>query len=563
MQLPGFVHLHVHTAYSLLEGALPVGKLLDLAAADGQPALGISDTSNLFGALEFSEKAAKKGIQPIIGAQVEIDFANKEETPDQRHSDTGRVVLIALDEAGFLEMSRLVSRAYLEGEPGHVALKQDWLEAAEMTGLVCLSGGPEGAIDTLIGEGRQPHAEQRLDVLERLFGDRLYIELQRHGLAREARVEPVLVELAYERGIPLVATNEPYFPKSDDFESHDALLAIASGSVLAQTERRKLSDQHYFKSREEMCALFADLPEALENSVEIARRVSFRPLTRGPILPSFAPEAADNPDKAVALEAEELARQAREGLRFRIEAFGTAPEFSARDYDARLERELEIIENMKYPGYFLIVADFIKWAKEHDIPVGPGRGSGAGSLVAYALTITDIDPLRYNLLFERFLNPERISMPDFDVDFCQDGREDVIRYVQEKYGHDQVAQIITFGSLQARAALRDVGRVLQMPYGQVDRICKLVPANPANPVSIGQALEDVPQLRALRDDDETVGQLIDIAQHVEGLFRHASTHAAGIVIGDRPLQELVPLYRDPRSDMPVTQYSLKWVEPAG
>ncbi|MCB9993858.1 MAG: DNA polymerase III subunit alpha [Hyphomicrobiaceae bacterium] len=563
MASPGFVHLHVHTAYSLLEGALPVGRLLDLAAADGQPALGIADTSDLFGALEFSEKAAKKGIQPIVGVQMQVDFATGDEAPDERHADSGRIVLIALNESGFLQMSRLVSRAYLESEPGHVAVAEEWLEAADLTGMVCLTGGPEGAIDTLIGDGRQPHAEQRLNVLMRLFGDRLYVELQRHGLAREARVEPVLIDLAYDRGLPLVATNEPFFPTIDDYEAHDALLAIAAGSVLAQTERRKLSDQHYFKSRDEMMALFADLPEALDNTVEIARRVAFRPLTRGPILPSFAPEAAGDPERAVALEASELARQAREGLKVRIDAFGTAPDFSVGDYEARLERELEIIENMKYPGYFLIVADFIKWAKDHDIPVGPGRGSGAGSLVAYALTITDIDPLRYNLLFERFLNPDRISMPDFDIDFCQDGREDVIRYVQGKYGHDQVAQIITFGSLQARAALRDVGRVLQMPYGQVDRICKLVPANPANPVTIAKALDDVPQLRALRDDDETVGQLIDISQHIEGLYRHASTHAAGIVIGDRPLQDLVPLYRDPRSDMPVTQYSLKWVEPAG
>lgn len=559
----GFVHLHVHTAYSLLEGALPLGKLLALAEKDAQPALGIADSSNLFGALEFSEKATGKGIQPIIGCQLDVDFDTQDEQHEQNHSNTGSIVLIVLDESGFATLSELVSRAYLKNEPGHVALRQEWLEELDLSGLVCLTGGPDGVVDKLIFEGSLPVAEERLDVLQACFEDRLFVEIQRHGLAHEDKVEPTLVELAYARNLPLVATNEPYFPTKDDYEAHDALLAIAAGSVLAQTERHKLSDQHYFKSREEMCELFADLPEALENTIQIAKMVSFRPKTRGPILPSFSPEAIANPENAVELEADELARQAREGLDKRLDTSGIAPDRSEQEYRDRLELELDIIQGMKFPGYFLIVSDFIKWAKEHDIPVGPGRGSGAGSLVAFALTITDIDPIRYDLLFERFLNPERVSMPDFDVDFCQDGREDVIRYVQKKYGSEQVAQIITFGSLQARAALRDVGRVLQMPYGQVDRICKLVPSNPANPLSIGQALDEVPELKALKSDDETVGQLIDIAQNLEGLYRHASTHAAGIVIGDRPLQNLVPLYQDPRSDMQVSQYSLKWVEPAG
>jgi len=564
MSGPGFVHLHVHTSYSLLEGALPLGKLLDLAVRDEQPALGIADTANLFGALEFSEKAAGKGVQPIIGCEIRILFREEgEQAHDSRRHGKASVVLIALDEPGFRTLSHLVSRAYLEGEPGSPAIDLTWLEASDLSGLVCLSGGPEGAIDPLIASGLEAHAHTRLDTLHRLFDDRFYVELQRHGRPDEARVEPHLIEYAYENGVPLVATNEPYFPAAADHEAHDALIAIAEGSVLAQTERRKLSDQHYFRSRAEMLELFADLPEALENSVEIARRVNFRPQTRGPILPYFAVEEGTDPETAVQQEGDELARQAHEGLRARMAAMDLAEGFTEQDYVERLEHELKVIRDMKFPGYFLIVADFIKWSKERGIPVGPGRGSGAGSLVAHSLTITDLDPLKYALLFERFLNPERVSMPDFDIDFCQERREEVIQYVQEKYGAPQVAQIITFGTLQARAALRDVGRVLQMPYGQVDRICKLVPANPANPVSIGQALEDVPQLRAMRDEDETVAQLIDIAQAIEGLYRHASTHAAGIVIGDRELHELVPLYRDPRSDMQVTQYSLKWVEPAG
>ncbi|RUT32719.1 DNA polymerase III subunit alpha [Arsenicitalea aurantiaca] len=563
---PGFVHLHVHSAYSLLEGALPIAKLLDLAKADAQPALGISDSANLFGALEFSEKAAGKGIQPLVGCELPIDFGG--DVQQQRGHERGpftksTIVLMAMSEEGFGNLSRLVSKAYLEGENGRVAANANWLERDALQGLICLSGGPEGAIDPFLANGHDAHALGRLDLLRDLFGDRFYIELQRHGRPQEALNEAQLIDYAYRRGVPLVATNEPFFPKADDFEAHDALLAIAGGTVLAQTERRKLTDQHYFKSREEMVALFADLPEATGNSVEIAQRIVYRPQTRKPILPKFAAAPDLSEDEAVAAEARALADMARNGLERRMVDFGIAEGRNEQDYRERLEFELGIIERMKYPGYFLIVADFIQWAKSKDIPVGPGRGSGAGSLVAYATTITDLDPLRYNLLFERFLNPDRVSMPDFDIDFCQDRREEVIRYVQNKYGAEQVAQIITFGTLQARAVLRDVGRVLQMPYGQVDRICKLVPANPADPWTLERALAEVPQLRMMSEEDETVAELLAIGRKLEGLYRHASTHAAGIVIGDRPLQELAPLYRDPRSDMPVSQYNMKWSESAG
>jgi DNA polymerase-3 subunit alpha len=567
MRGPGFIHLHVHSAFSLLEGAVQLETILKLAAEDQQPALGLADTNNLFGALEFSEKATKKGIQPLVGVELAVDFAATEERLNERgHTAwTGKssIVLMAQSEEGFSNLSRLVSRAYLEGEDGLARARLDWMERDSLTGLICLSGGPEGAIDMAFANGQDANAIRRLDRLADLFGDRFYIELQRHGRPMEAGVEPRLVDYAYRKGIPLVATNEPFFKTAKEYEAHDALLAIAGGSVLAQTERRKLNDQYYFKTRAEMIELFSDLPEALDSTIEIARRVAFRPRTRGPILPKFAAGSHATEDEVVAAEAAELRRIAVEGLDKRLATTGIAPGKTEAEYRERLDFELSIIEKMKFPGYFLIVADFIQWSKAHDIPVGPGRGSGAGSLVAYATTITDLDPLRYNLLFERFLNPERVSMPDFDIDFCQDRREEVIDYVQDKYGASQVAQIITFGTLQARAVLRDVGRVLQMPYGQVDRICKLVPANPADPWSIERTMNEVPQFRQMAEEDETVGQLVEIAKALEGLFRHASTHAAGIVIGDRPLQELLPLYRDPRSDMPVTQYNLKWVEPAG
>jgi DNA polymerase-3 subunit alpha len=562
---PGFIHLHVHSAYSLLEGALPLGKLLELAKADKQPAIGIADTNNLFGALEFSEKAAGKGVQPLLGTELALDFEDTEPgRPNERTNfGKGGVVLIAGSEEGFANLSRLVSRAYLEGESGRAAARLSWLDPVALAGIMCLSGGPEGAIDPWLANGLDTHAYTRLDRLRELFGDRFYVELQRHGRPQEALNEAQLVDYAYRRGVPLVATNEPFFAAKDDFEAHDALLAIAAGTVLAQTERRKLTAEHWFKPRDAMQELFKDIPEALDSTVEIARRVSYRPRTRGPILPRFAALPGQSPEEGMAAEAERLRVEARAGLEKRLATVGMAEGYSRADYDERLEFELSVIIKMKYPGYFLIVADFIQWAKARDIPVGPGRGSGAGSLVAYSLTITDLDPLRYDLLFERFLNPDRVSMPDFDIDFCQDRRGEVIDYVQQKYGAGQVAQIITFGTLQARAVVRDVGRVLQMPYGQVDRISKLIPANPANPVTLAQALEIEPQLKLMQAADENVAELIAIAQKLEGLYRHASTHAAGIVIGERPLTELVPMYRDPRSEMPVTQYSLKWVEPAG
>jgi len=559
---PGFVHLHVHSSYSLLEGALPIARLAELAKADRQPALALTDTDNMFGALEFSEKVAGSGIQPIIGCALAVDFADQEAGPRAfggLPAARPRIVVLAAREGGYRSLARLNSRAFLEtpaNEPPHIKLA--WLEQ-EADGLIALSGGPGGPLDQAIVAGQAHLAAARCAALSRLFGDRLYIELQRHGLSAERTAEAALIELAYAHNIPLVATNEPFFASEEDYEAHDALICIAEGRVLAETERRQLTPEHRFKTRAEMMKLFADLPEALASTVEIARRCAFRPRLRAPILPRFSAAA----DSAAVDESAELRRQAAAGLDERLAAHGVAPGRTIEEYRDRLAYELGVISSMQYPGYFLIVADFIKWAKAQNIPVGPGRGSGAGSLVAYALTITDLDPIRFGLLFERFLNPERVSMPDFDIDFCQDRRDEVIRYVQEKYGREQVAQIITFGTLQARGVLRDVGRVLEMPYGQVDKLCKLVPQNALNPVKLPRAIEDEPRLQAARDSDPVVKRAFDIAQRLEGLHRHASTHAAGIVIGDRPLNELLPLYRDPKSNMPVTQFNMKWVEPAG
>lgn len=559
MSGPDFVHVHVHSSYSLLEGALTIARLCELAKADKQPALALTDTDNMFGTLEFSEKMAGAGIQPIVGCALGIDFGDADQGVRAVNAvhDRPRVVMLAASDAGYRSLMRLNSRAFLETPPNEKPhLKLDWL-VGNADGIIALTGGPGGPLDRAIFAGQSHLAASRLEALLRLFGDRLYIELQRHGPDRPA--EPLLVELAYDKGVPLVAANEPYFATAQDYEAHDALICIAEGRFLAEGDRRQLTSEHRFKSRAEMVKLFADLPEALSSTVEIAQRCSFRPQTRRPILPRFSVGA----DGADVDEASELRKRAYAGLARRIATHGLALGHSEEQYKERLAFELDVIERMKYPGYFLIVADFIQWAKAQGIPVGPGRGSGAGSLVAYSLTITDLDPIRFGLLFERFLNPERVSMPDFDVDFCQERRDEVIRYVQERYGRDQVAQIITFGTLQARGVLRDVGRVLQMSYGHVDKLCKLVPQNPANPVTLARAIDDEPRLQAEAERDPVVKRAFEIAKKLEGLTRHASTHAAGIVIGDRPLSELVPLYRDPKSDMPVTQFNMKWVEQAG
>ena len=548
-----FIHLRVHSEYSLLEGAIPVKKLPGIAAGMDMPAVAVTDKNNMFCALEFSEGASKVGVQPIVGCQIDLTYTKAD--PGKRSEAPAPVVLLAQNEAGYMNLMKLNSCVYLDqgNEVPQVSL-DDLLKYN--AGLICLTGGPDGPVGRLLRHGQRPKAEALMDQLLSIYGDRLYVELQRHpgddGHPEAERLsEQGHVEMAYAKKIPLVATNDVYFPKTSLYEAHDALICIAEGAYVDQQEpRRRLTPQHYFKSPQEMVTLFADLPEAIENTVEIARRCAFKVYKRDPILPKFADD-----------EVAELRHQAEQGLKDRLAIIPHAT--SVEKYEERLEFELGIIEGMGFPGYFLIVADFIKWAKDEHIPVGPGRGSGAGSLVAYALLITDLDPLRYSLLFERFLNPERVSMPDFDIDFCMDRREEVIRYVQEKYGRDKVGQIITFGALLSKAAVRDVGRVLQMPYGQVDRLSKMIPVEGVKPVSIEKALADEPRLREEAKNEEVVDRLLTYAQQVEGLLRNASTHAAGVVIGDRPLDELVPLYQDPRSDMPATQFNMKWVEQAG
>ena len=549
----GFVHLRVRSAYSLLEGAIKADKVSGLAKAAEMPAVALTDRANLYGALEFSVTSKDAGVQPIIGCALPVTGIGGGQT--ERWAKIPTIVLLAQSEQGYLNLSELSSLCYLEAD-GSEDVSVPWSKvAARAEGLILLSGGVDGPIDPLLAAGKVPEGQAALAEMARVFGDRFYVELQRHGLPAQAAAEGELVAFAYDNDIPLVATNDVYFAKQSMYEAHEALLCIADGAFIMQDERRRVTPEHWFKPAADMRALFADLPEACDNTLDIARRCAFMVKKRDPILPRFDTGAGRS-------EADELAHQAREGLKARI-ARGQASAMPVEDYEARLEREIGIITQMGFPGYFLIVSDFIKWAKDHDIPVGPGRGSGAGSLVAYALTITDLDPLRYGLLFERFLNPERVSMPDFDIDFCQERREEVISYVQQHYGRDRVAQIITFGTLQARAVLRDVGRVLQLPLGLVDRLAKMVPANPANPVTLAKAIEIEPRLRQAKNEDEAVNQLLETALQLEGLYRNASTHAAGVVIGDRPLTELTPLYRDPRSELPATQFNMKWVESAG
>ncbi len=554
MSGPRFIHLRTHTEYSLLEGAVPVKKLVKLCAAQGMPAVAVTDTNNLFAALEFSVTASGAGVQPIIGCQVAVDYDPAQ--PGERPRPPAPVVLLAQSEQGYMNLMKLNSCLYLDAGGQLPAVTVDEL-AQYSAGLICLTGGPDGPVGRQLQAGQTAKAQALMERLAGIYPNRLYVELQRHPgeggqtTNGERATEQSFVEMAYAMDLPLVATNDVYFPKPEMYEAHDALICIAEGAYVDQQEpRRRLTPQHYFKTAEEMIALFADLPEAIENTVEIARRCAFKAYKRDPILPKFADD-----------EVEELRRQAKEGLAARLAVIPHAA--PVEEYEKRLEFELGIIEGMGFPGYFLIVADFIKWAKDHEIPVGPGRGSGAGSLVAYALTITDLDPLRYSLLFERFLNPERVSMPDFDIDFCMDRREEVINYVQQRYGREKVGQIITFGALLSKAAVRDVGRVLQMPYGQVDRLSKMIPVEGVKPVSIEKALADEPRLREAAKAEEVVDRLLTYGQQIEGLLRNASTHAAGVVIGDRPLDELVPLYQDPRSDMPATQFNMKWVEAAG
>ena len=532
-----YIPLRATSQYSLLEGAMKIENIANKAVNYNIPAVGLTDRNNLFGALEFSEKMIESGIQPIIGCNLSFSYKNID----------GSLVLLAKNEEGYKNLIRLSSELYLSNNNEKLSL--NYLSKFN-EGLILLSGGYGGLVNNFLKHGRKKDAVETIKNLNSLFKSRFYLEIQRMG---KDDFENDILHLANDNKLPVVASNSIFFESKDKFISHDALLAIKNSTVINNLNREKLTSEFYFKSPDEMVDLFSDMPQALQNTIEIAHRTCFKVSRSEPRLPRFGGLNLDG-------EAHELINQAKTGLESRILENKIS---DAQEYWDRLNNELDIIISMNFPGYFLIVADFIKWSKSKNIPVGPGRGSGAGSVVAWALTITDLDPIRFNLIFERFLNPERISLPDFDIDFCQDRREEVIDYVQNKYGKDSVAQIITFGSLQSRAVLRDVGRVLGLPYGQVDRICKLIPNNPANPTSLNQAIEGDIRIREERDNDEDIASMLNIGLELEGLLRNASTHAAGLVIGDVPLQNLVPLYRDPKSEMPVTQFNMKWAEASG
>ena len=548
----GFVPLRVFSSYTMLEGAIEPKAIAKRARELGFPAVAVSDRNGLYAAMSFSDACKKSGVQPIVGTLLAV---KRPELAEGAPVAIDWLALYAQDETGYLNLCHLVSAAHLDRpieEEAHVTL--DMLEG-RTDGLLCLTAGAEGALARLYAEGQDSAAEAYARQIEALFPDRLYVEIVRRLNEVEGKAEAKLLDYAYARDLPLVATNPCCFAEDSFHEAHDAMLCIANSSYIASDDRPRSSPDAWMKPANEMKSLFADLPEAIANTLVVAQRCAYAAPKRKPILPSLAGDREG--------EATMLRTLSHAGLEKRLEKAGiTAPD-QRQAYVDRLEFELDVIIQMGFPGYFLIVADFIQWAKAHDIPVGPGRGSGAGSVVAWVLTITDLDPLKLGLLFERFLNPERVSMPDFDIDFCETRRGEVIRYVQEKYGRDTVAQIITFGTMKARAVLKDVGRVLQMSYGQVDRLAKQIPNHPTDPWTLERTLNGVSEFNAEYKNHSDVRHLIDLSMRLEGLPRHSSTHAAGVVIGDRPLAELVPLYRDPRSDMPVTQFDMKYVEAAG
>jgi DNA polymerase-3 subunit alpha len=549
MAFAPFVPLRVLSSYSLLEGAIDPKASAKLAKDLGFPAIAVCDRNGLYSAVMFAGACKGEGIQPIIGTLLGVT----------RDGSEGKFVdylpLFAQDEVGYDNLCHLVSRAHLdrplELEP-HVLMAD--LEG-HTDGLIALTGAGEGALTRLLAEEQAAAAAELADQLQRLFPQRLYIELARHGDPVCQQAEAALIDLAYARDLPLVATNPANFAEPHMHKAHDAMLCIANSTYVENEDRPRSNAQGFVKSSKMMEELFDDLPEATANTLVIAQRCAYSPPYRDPILPSLAGDLEG--------EAKMLADLSRAGLEARLKPYGEMSQEDRKTYFDRLDYEIKIIVDMGFPGYFLIVADFIKWAKDQGIPVGPGRGSGAGSIVAWALTITDLDPIQLGLLFERFLNPERVSMPDFDIDFCETRRGEVIRYVQQKYGADHVAQIITFGKLKARAVLRDCGRILQMSYGQVDRLCKMVPNHPTDPWTLPRALNGAADFKKEYTNDNDVKRLVDLAMQLEGQPRNSSTHAAGVVIGDRPLAQLLPLYRDPRSDMPVTQFDMKHVESSG
>ncbi|MDH3748854.1 MAG: DNA polymerase III subunit alpha, partial [Gammaproteobacteria bacterium] len=551
-----FVHLHVHTEYSLVDSTVRIPALMQTCAEDGMPAVAMTDQNNLFGMVKFYKKAIATGIKPIIGADLRIANDDEPERPF-------RMILLCQNIDGYRNLSRILSKAYLQGQQrGQALVYREWLDTASCAGLIALSGGLHGDIGHALLLEHDDQARERLRHWCAVFENRFYLELIRAGRAGEENVVQASLKLASTHQVPVVASNDVRFLQSDGFNAHEARVCIHEGRSLADTDRPHLySDQQYMKSSAEMAELFADVPEALANAVEIARRCNLDLTLGKSVLPEFPVPEGQN-------EADFLELEARTGLESLLAAKFEREEtpINKRDavsapYFARLENELGVICDMGFPGYFLIVADFIRWARDNDVPVGPGRGSGAGSLVACVLGITDLDPLEHELLFERFLNPERVSMPDFDVDFCMEGRDRVIDYVAERYGRNRVAQIITFGTMAAKAVIRDTGRVLGQPYGFVDRIAKQVPFEIG--MTLEKALEQSDDLAAMYRDDEEVAAIIDLARSLEGLVRNAGKHAGGVVIAPDALTDFTPLYCEDGGGNLVTQLDKDDVEAIG
>ncbi|MDR1361991.1 MAG: DNA polymerase III subunit alpha [Holosporaceae bacterium] len=551
MTMSNFIHLRVHSAYSLSEGAIKIDRLASLCEQHGMPAVAVTDTNNLFGAMDFSIHCSARGIQPIVACQLNVQHTKK-------HNLATHMLLYVKNANGYKNLIQLVSSAHLRSSSDiYPEVSLDTLSGYSED-IIATTGGIHGSLDAFLMENDLDGAREYLSFLQKCFPNRLYLELSRHNDGLEEQLEEMAIGLAYDHNIPLLATNNVNFPTAAYFNAHDTLICIAQGKTIYDADRHTSSPEFYFKSAEEMTELFADLPEALENTLFLAQRCSFCLSKQKPSMPQFkVPDGKSQDD--------ELQEKSIFGLEKRLKNFENNPDMddTRQKYLARLFYELDMIKKMGFSGYFLIVSDYVQWAKSENIPVGPGRGSGAGSIVAWAMDITDVDPMRFKLFFERFLNPDRISMPDFDIDFCQERRDEVIDYVQKKYGEQYVAQIITFGKLQARAVVKDVGRVLAMPYGFMDKISKMIPFHPTNPVTLQQAIDSESSLRTLMESDQQVKNLMEIALKLEGLYRHASVHAAGVVISDRNLQQIVPLYKDSKSTMPATQFSMKYIEDAG
>ncbi len=560
-----FIHFRTQSSYSLLESSLKIEDIIKLASSNKMTSVCLADRGNLFASLEFAMAALESKIQPIHGAILNVLFSNKGK------KDFAEILVIAKDEEGYLNLLQLVSFLYTKNDRSicnHITFA-DLSEHSR--GLIVLSGYVNGVIGKLLLENSIDTAIYAAKKLKGIFGDRFYFEIMRHGYAKEKQIESEYLKIANQLEIPLLATNQVVFADISNHDAHDVLLCISQSVVRDEQNRKRVSNQCYFKSVDEMVELFKDLPEAIENTVHLATRCYVMAQTRPPCLPNFS-------DGEIS-EEELIREQVRQGLEFRLNQKFTKEKINIsnqpkikQEYLQRLDYELDIICKMNFSGYFLIVSDFIKWSKANGIAVGPGRGSGAGSVVAWVLQITDLDPIKFGLLFERFLNPERISMPDFDIDFCQERREEVISYVRSKYGNERVGQIITFGKMQAKAVIKDVSRVLGLSYTIADYLTELVPFNAVHQVTLSQAIEDVAELKVaasgkglytIEGDNELIEQVLSTSLILEGLHRHASTHAAGIVIANQDLTRIVPVYRDVNSDMLVVQYSMKYAELAG